>query len=227
MDISSFLIPEAPPSIFYIPNFVTESEEEYIINRVNTAPKPKWTQLRNRRLQNWGGIPHPNGMIVEEIPQWLKLFLNKVDDLKLYEKGNLKANHVLVNEYLPGQGIMAHVDGPLFYPTIITISCGSHTILNFQKQKDIDKETYTEESKKLSILLERRSLIAVMDSMYTDYLHEIEEKTEDKLNDSIVNINKTKYSINDCLKRDTRISLTIRHVPKLSKIKLPFLMKKK
>ena len=31
-------------------------------------------------------------------------------------------NHVLVNEYLPGQGIMPHTDGPLFHPTIATVS---------------------------------------------------------------------------------------------------------
>ena len=31
-------------------------------------------------------------------------------------------NHVLVNEYLPGQGIMPHTDGPLFHPTIATVN---------------------------------------------------------------------------------------------------------
>lgn len=35
---------------------------------MNNAPLPKWTQLTRRRLQNWGGTPHPRGMIVEEIP---------------------------------------------------------------------------------------------------------------------------------------------------------------
>ena len=39
-------------------------------------------------------------------------------------------NHVLLNEYLPGQGIMPHLDGNLFFPTITTINLGSHTVLN-------------------------------------------------------------------------------------------------
>lgn len=52
----------------YIPNFITEEEELEIIKHVNNAPLPKWTQLSHRRLQNWGGIPHPKGMIAEEIP---------------------------------------------------------------------------------------------------------------------------------------------------------------
>ena len=45
-------------------------------------------------------------------------------------------NHVLVNEYLPNQGIMRHLDGPIFTPVISTISCGSHTVLNFHPPLD-------------------------------------------------------------------------------------------
>lgn len=69
-------------------------------------------------------------------------------------------------------------------------------------------------------------MVAVMGSMYTDYFHSIEEKVEDKLDHSVSNINKTKFNIGDVLKRDTRISLTIRHVLKTSKIKLNIFFKK-
>ena len=57
-----------PPLAFYIPNFITEDEEQEIIKLVAKAPMPKWTQLSHRRLQNWGGIPHLKGMIAEDIP---------------------------------------------------------------------------------------------------------------------------------------------------------------
>lgn len=53
---------------YYIPNFITEEQETYIIDKVNEAPKPKWCHLKNRRLQNWGGIPHAKGLIPENIP---------------------------------------------------------------------------------------------------------------------------------------------------------------
>jgi len=70
------------------------------------------------------------------------------------------ANHVLINEYLPGQGIMVrcmtlnsiyltcflvltgsvasqpHKDGPLYFPTVTTLSLGCHTLLDFYKPCD-------------------------------------------------------------------------------------------
>lgn len=53
---------------YYLPNFITKADEEEIIKCVNKTPQPKWTQLSNRRLQNWGGIPHLKGMLAEKIP---------------------------------------------------------------------------------------------------------------------------------------------------------------
>lgn len=46
----------------------------------------------------------------------------------------------MVNEYKSGQGIMTHFDGPLFYPIITIISCGSHTILEFYEAIDDNPE---------------------------------------------------------------------------------------
>lgn len=52
INLSLFL--QAPPTIYYIPEYVTKEEEEALLRNVYSAPKPKWTQLSNRRLQNWG-----------------------------------------------------------------------------------------------------------------------------------------------------------------------------
>lgn len=224
----------------YIPNFITSEEEQRILSHIERTPKPKWTQLLNRRLINYGGIPHPNGMLAEEIPEWLQTYVDKINNLNIFETQN--ANHVLVNEYQPGQGIMPHTDGPLFFPTISTISCGSHTILEFTKRENvttpdpekekkvISKENYTESeaSTKREILfkliLEPRSLLILKDNLYTDYLHSISEIDNDILCDRIYNYDncESSYKMGDCLKRGTRISLTIRNVPKTTKMKLKF-----
>ena len=55
--------------------------------------------------------------------------------------------------------------------------------------------------------------------MYTKYLHGIEEIHEDVISDKICNLTDCD-SVSKTLPRTTRISLTIRHVPKTSKMKL-------
>jgi hypothetical protein len=47
--------------IHYQPNFVSEAEERRLLEHVYAAPKPKWRQLANRRLQNWGGAVMTGG----------------------------------------------------------------------------------------------------------------------------------------------------------------------
>ena len=74
-----------------------------------------------------------------------------------------------------------------------------------------------------SLLLEPRSLLVLQDSMYTHYLHGIAETTEDVLTEKKV-VNRPhlsgEISGQGPLHRTTRVSLTIRHVPKTFKIKL-------
>ena len=60
---------------------------------------------------------------------------NKIDDEDDKLKKPKLANHVLLNEYLAGQGIMPHLDGPMFPPTISTISLGSSDVIKFYKEQ--------------------------------------------------------------------------------------------
>lgn len=172
----------------------------------------------------------------------------------------VKANHVLVNEYLPGQGIMAHTDGPLFYPVITTISLGSHTILRFHETDSHDADNNAnndanevneadkncintscttdtiilanddgntiDQRRKLvcQLLIEPRSLLILKDDMYKTYLHSIANETHDIITPDLANIEQCcddlKNRVGGTIKRNRRISLTIRHVPKTSKIHL-------
>lgn len=108
-----------------------------------------------------------------------------------------------------------HLDGPLYFPTIATVNLGSHTVLNFYKEEGRDKSTF-------SLFLEPRSLLILQDEMYFNYLHGIEEKEEDIINESVLNLSKIKLLSMESVIRGTRISLTIRHVLKISKFKLRF-----
>jgi alkylated DNA repair protein alkB family protein 6 len=50
-------------------------------------------------------------------------------------------NHVLVNEYAPGQGILSHQDGPLYAPAVAILSMVRNTPL-LQKEEEEEGEEY-------------------------------------------------------------------------------------
>lgn len=56
-DLEDKKLKKLPNNIFCIPEFVSEKEEELTLKKIYEAPKIKWTNLLNRRLQNWGGLP--------------------------------------------------------------------------------------------------------------------------------------------------------------------------
>ena len=146
----------------------------------------------------------------------------KVNSFKVFGE-EVAANHVLLNEYLPGQGIMPHLDGPLFYPTISTISLGSTTLLNFYRERDEGEGESLQFADRLvtSLFVQPRSLLVLKDDMYEKYLHGIEEIHQDVISDKICNLNDSSV-IGQAFPRSTRISLTIRHVPKTTKMKFKF-----
>ncbi|UXI16458.1 mkk7 [Sarcoptes scabiei] len=221
--------PLVPDSIYYVPDFISQVEESALIQNVLKSSKFKWKHLNNRSLQIYGGYPKPEGMIVEPLPEWLQFYTLKLKSLNVFEE-NL-ANQVLINRYEPGQGIMAHEDGPLYYPTVATINTGSHTVLNFYKKIDPNSNDCSPKYE-FSLLLWPRSLSILQNTVYNQYLHEIEELKFDKINfdpesndqasKKIVNLNLIEQidSETQCLTRSTRYSFTIRFVPKFHKINL-------
>ncbi len=46
--VAVYRVPTVPGTILYLPNFVTPALAESLLHSVYSAPKPKWTQLRNR-----------------------------------------------------------------------------------------------------------------------------------------------------------------------------------
>ncbi|KAJ8791451.1 hypothetical protein J1605_004256 [Eschrichtius robustus] len=219
--LEPFRVEQAPPVIYYVPDFISKEEEEYLLRQVFNAPKPKWTQLSGRKLQNWGGLPHPRGMVPERLPPWLQRYVDKVSDLSLF--GGLPANHVLVNQYLPGEGIMPHEDGPLYYPTVSTISLGSHTMLDFYEPRQPEDDDPTEQPRPpprpaTSLLLEPRSLLVLRGTAYTRLLHGIAAASVDALDAASLPRNAAACPSAQAgarLVRGTRVSLTIRRVPRV------------
>ena len=72
----------------------------------------------------------------------------------------------------------------------------------------------------LSVLLESNSLLVLTDDMYMGFLHGISERSKDTITEKICNLEQlgTKIPLGTVLQRSTRVSLTIRNVPKALKL---------
>ena len=112
--------------------------------------------------------------------------------------------------------LQPHLDGPLYHPIIATLNLGSHTVLNFYDNAAEDRGKVS-----FSLFLEPRSLLIQENDIYNSYMHGIEEKSADDIDETLVNLKAGNpfYGKKD-LKRGTRVSLTIRHVIKTAKIKI-------
>ena len=136
---------------------------------------------------------------------------------------------------------MPHVDGQLYYPTVSTISLGSYTYLDFYEPfqiRDENSDNSLIDNQSLdkrymfSLLIEPRSLLILKKDMYDVYLHGIKENTEDIVDQNrILNYehlsDATLFSNDAVLKRDKRVSLTIRYVPNCVKVSKNIFFNKK
>lgn len=103
--------------------------------------------------------------------------VGRVDDQPSHANGRMR-------RYLPGQGILAHTDGPAYAPVVATLSLMTHTILKL-KPRPVSDTTDADYSSKpavigsdltteLSIFLPPRSLVVLTDEIYSNWLHSIE-----------------------------------------------------
>lgn len=216
-----FRVEDLPPTAYYIPDFLSQEREELIMRQIHRTPMVRWTQLKNRRLINFGGLPHRRGMIPEPLPSWLQAIVNEVNAIG-HLPSESPANHVLLNEYTPGQGIMPHVDGNLFFPTITTLNLGSHAILKFYDPPSSEAldTSATHPRYRFGLLLQPRSMLVLKDELYHDFFHGIDESKEDSVDNNVRNLIRAGVEVGDKVKRNTRVSLTIRNVPRTSKAKI-------
>ncbi|KAK6903899.1 hypothetical protein I203_107409 [Kwoniella mangroviensis CBS 8507] len=208
--LEHFRVQNIPPAAYYIPDFITPEEEEYLIRKIEESPQPKWKKVgTGRRLQYWGGTMSKNGILLPEaLPDFLTSFPNIIERIESFlrvssggkgkEKMQLDINQVLVNEYQSGQGISPHEDGPAFHPLVATLSLGSHTILDLHHYVNptcpsppmipsSPCSTAEGEGKTIAaipmahLLLMPRSLLVLSSSLYTSHLHSIASRETDTI----------------------------------------------
>ncbi|KAF5822954.1 putative oxoglutarate/iron-dependent dioxygenase, alpha-ketoglutarate-dependent dioxygenase AlkB [Helianthus annuus] len=235
-DLNNFKVGSVP-TVFYIPDFISDFDQNLLLNHIYAAPVSKWKVLKNRRLQNWGGIVHEKGLLPQDLPPWLTKITEKIRDVSSLFPSAI--NHVLINEYLPNQGIMPHQDGPAYYPVVAILSIGSPVVMDFTPHLSLSGSTSNIEDKDsiegadhgnlpnyppFSVALMSGSLLIFKDAAYTDYLHGIKDCEIQKY-DTAVNaaevighksLIETHAEDSNAIHRSTtRVSLTCRVVSKV------------
>lgn len=161
---------EPIPGARYIPEFVNSNEQGALLREVDTRP---WLDDLHRRVQHYGyrydyrARRVTREMYLGELPSFLRPL-----SLRLVQEGYFSSlpDQAIVNEYLPGQGISAHVDCvPCFGDTIATISLGSHCEMEFQR----DGETRFQ-------MLEVGALLVLAGEARYDWTHAIRTRQSDR-----------------------------------------------
>ncbi|KAK6208190.1 hypothetical protein LQW54_007099 [Pestalotiopsis sp. IQ-011] len=235
--LSDAHVKSLPSAAYYIPDFISEDEERIILDKIASAPKPRWTQLTHRRLQTWPSDLVNNKLVEAPLPAWLNEPV--VSRLKALPRSpepdspdlfsdspHKRPNHVLINEYPPGVGIMPHKDGSAYHPVVCTVSLGASLCLNIHKSK---ADGALDPVPAWRILQEPRSLLITTEALYTDYLHGISDITEDVdlSAETVANwtlLRSTDDIVDGRNARATRTSLTYRDVLKVAKLGNKFAM---
>lgn len=177
----------------YIENYITEFQESWLLAEID---KHQWLDDLKRRVQHYGfkydykARKVSLDMHIGVLPEWLKRLSHKLHSQEYMPE---VADQVIINEYLPGQGISSHVDcQPCFKDTIVSLSLGSPCVMDFTNKND--------RSNKIPVWLAPRSLVVLSDKARYDWLHGIAARQSDKWVDG------KEY------KRQRRVSLTFRKV---------------
>ena len=170
--------------VAYVPNYVSNDEETYLLNAIADQPASRWNQMETstRRIQVWGGNVDAKLKAVIGGVQPLPPFLAKTAEqvgatccsqvaTEFWGKKMQKPNHVLVNEYTTGQGVMPHEDGPCYQPGVAILSLQSPAVITFTSKLGDD----CTQNPPLHVALMPRSLLIFRGKAYTDYLHGIDD----------------------------------------------------
>ncbi len=175
----------------YIPDYVSADEEQTLIAHID---QQSWITDLKRRVQHYGYRYDykvravTSDAYLGSLPDWLQPLAQKLYDDRTFPA---VPDQAIVNEYLPGQGISAHIDCvPCFADTIASLSLGSPAVMQFANPQT---------SAKRDILLKERSLIILSGEARYEWTHSIPARKADIVNSLKIN-------------RDRRVSLTFRNI---------------
>lgn len=182
----------------YYPEFLTRNQQRKTIDRIDSLP---WRNDLERRVQHYGwrydyrARTVSRDMRIGPLPDWLQEMAERLsDETGLFDQ---VPDQVIVNEYLPGQGIAMHIDRQCFGPAVGTVSLGDNWRMDLRPAGNkAGKPEY--------VLLEVGSALIMTGNARSRWLHGIAKR-------------KREWTGKNWRPRQRRISLTFRTVPKPSR----------
>lgn len=173
----------------YKPDYIS-SELEYILTE--QIDSQCWQETIRRRTQHYGYIYdykarkiNPS-MFLGDLPNWLIEIAEQLRKDKFFPD---IPDQVIINEYLPGQGIAQHIDCiPCFGDVIVSISLLSPVLMELKNNNQV-----------IPLWLEPKSLLILQNEARSSWSHGIPKRKKDIVDGQV-------------FARRRRISITFRKV---------------
>lgn len=184
----------------YIPDYISEREEESFLRRINAA---EWLTDLKRQVQHYGyrydyrARNIVDDMRIGDLPQWVASLAGRLGGDFFGEP----PQQMIVNEYQPGQGIAPHVDcEPCFGDVVVSVSLGSTCVMDLAR-RDAGEENRVADSgdERVQLFLEPRSAVVLAGASRYHWTHGIAPRKKDVIG-------------GETFPRGRRVSLTFRTV---------------
>ena len=177
------------PGLFIYPNFIDEEKEEQLLKEIDSQI---WVVDYLRRLQYYGyrnELEKPYNLIPfpVPIPELIQQLSEEIVKQKIL---TYQPDQVIINEYVPGEGIKPHKDRAYYENQICGVNLGSGCVMKFIKGKNIEV---------VDVEVPRRSLYVMQDDARKKWSHGIPPRKKDNINGNISH-------------RERRVSITYRKV---------------
>lgn len=164
--------PALPAGLFYQAHFLAAPIQSDLLAWIDGGA---WSRELKRRVQHFGyrydyrSHRVDRSMRLGPLPEFVRGVLN---EFALHEAVGCDFDQVIVNEYLPGQGIAAHIDCKrCFGDRIAIVSLGWPYEMEFQKFKSRSAT---------SLMLDPGSLLVLSGLARYEWTHRIRARREDR-----------------------------------------------
>lgn len=176
--------------LIIIEDFISDFEHDKLLVEID---KLDWSSELKRRVQHYGYKYNYKSRTINSqmkslpFPKWAIEVAAKLEENAIFKS---LPDQLIINEYLPGQGISSHIDcEPCFSDIVVSISLNSTCIMKFSRENRED----------VDVILKPKSAIVLTEDARYKWKHSIPSRKSDDINGKKI-------------KRSRRLSLTYRQV---------------